>query len=333
MFNWFFTEETLRALLTTLLGSAAAILSAIIASRNVSKTIKNQNKGLPPELLRLEKIQEIIRKHKVDEIFPNIDIKNFEIEYEKAIHRSTLESQMSNLGIQDDFARKKLLEIPEKITDNFMFPDLNTIHGSKIDRFARYAGIVFVFLGILMITLSVLLLLLIAGYLAVQITAGEGAVINEIINPSLTATSLFIFGIFIIFMGRTLTNRLSALDIETDLIVRNVYQHHSEYFTGKVCTAIENVSELKKRVVFENSKKFRKWREENPGKSSWDYGFNSDEPLDEQRIRDAVPSGYEVIPNKFVFIRNFPFFYSKGKRVVKSRERYDLASDSCDSQI
>lgn len=333
MFDGFFVPDTLRAILTTLIGSAAAIFSAIIASRNVSKTIKNQNKGLPPELLRLEKIQEIIRKHKTDEIFSSINIDNFEIEYKKAIHRSTLESQMGNLGVRDDFARKKLLEIPEKITDNTSFPNLNSIHGSKVESLASGFGKLFKFLGILAIIPAAFLLIILFVYTVLQIATGATIEIDAIMNAFLTAACLIITGIIVIFLGRSLILRTSILDIETDLIARNFYQHHSEYFTGKTSTVVENISELKKRVVFENSKKFRKWREENPGKSSWDYGFNPDKPLDEQRIRGAVPAGYKVVPNKVVFIRDLPFLYRKGKKVMKTSENSQMMPSSGDFQI
>ncbi|MFW0181583.1 hypothetical protein [Rothia sp. P5766] len=333
MFDWFFAPETSRVLLTTLLGSAAAIFSAIIASRNVSKTIRNQNKGLPPELLRLEKIQQIIINHNSDDILKNIDVIGFRGEYKKAIHRSILESKLGGLGIQDESARKKLLRIPEKVTDNSSFPDLNTIHGTKIDKFGRWYGIILAILGVVLVVSSVILLFFIVIYLLWQFMNGGGLMVETVVGSFLLAVALLILSLIFIFLGRSLINRQGILDIETDLTVRNVYQHYSEYFTGSNSVVRENEIEIKKRVIFENSKKYRKWLSSNPGKSSWDYGFSPEFPLCEQKIRGAIPVGFSVIEDQIVFdLHNF-IFKLKGRKVVKSKSQKDLLENQVEYYI
>ncbi|WP_237232793.1 hypothetical protein [Rothia nasisuis] len=328
MFDWFFAAETSRVILTTLIGSAAAIYSAFIASRNVSKTIRNQNKGLPPELLRLEKIQQIIVNHNSDEFLREIDVTGLRDEYKKAIHRSILESKIGNLGIQDQYARKKLLEIPEKTADNSTFPNLNNIHGGKIDRLAKLSGILLMILGTLVLILSVIILTFVIGYLAMQFMDGSGIEVNETLGVILTSIGVLIIGITIIFMGSSIVNRRGVLDIETDLIVRNVYQHYSMYFTGSTSVVVENESEIKKRVIFENSKKYRNWSILNPDKSSWDYGFNSESPLSAEEIRIATPKGYTVVTNKFLFTM-FPFMFKcRGRKVVRNKSNQTQRCES-----
>lgn len=322
MFDWFFAEETSRVILTTLLGSAAVIFSAFIASRNVSKTIENQNKGLPPELLRLEKMQEIIISHNTNsESFKDIHISNLKNEYQKAVHRSVLESQIGSLGVQDEFSRKKLLSIPDEIKNIHSFPDLNTIHGSNMDRVSRGIGFALGFIAVILFALSILALFSVLAYLLPLVIDGNSDAWFKILPILLVIAPIWILILFLAYFARLIIFRQDSLaSIETDLIVRNIYQHYSEYFTGYNLTVVENESELKKRIAFENSKKFRKWIEINPGKSSWDYGFNSKEPLNRQKIEGARPVGYSVGDQKYKLIREFPFLRKNGRKIVKSQQ-------------
>lgn len=334
MFDWFFAEETLRVLLTTLLGSAAAIFSAFIASRNVSKTIRNQNKGLPPELLRLEKIQEIITNHDSAPILKDVDATGLKAEYKKAMHRSILESQLGSLGIQDEYSRRKLIFIPEKIKDIYSFPDLNTLHGTKMDKISRIIGQFLAIVAIIPLLITIIITVFVLGYISYLLVNYNPVPLLEIlvrlqILPFFVACSLFLC-----FLARSIINRTASLiDIETDLIVRNVYQHYSEYFTGADLVVKENESELKRRVIFENSKKFKKWQENNPDKSSWDYGFNPDSPLAPHKIEDAVPVGCKVAANKIVFIPLHFIFTTRGRKIVKSKPGKHLSVEQIEYYI
>lgn len=328
MFDWFFAAETSRVLLTTLLGSAAAIFSAFIASLNVSKTIRNQNKGLPPELLRLEKIQQIIINHDSTEILKDVDATGLKGEYKKAMHRSILESQLGGLGIQDEYSRRKLAFIPEKIKDIYSFPDLNTLHGTRMDKISRVAGQFMMFIAIILLFITIVTLVVFLGYILYSLANHNPIPLSENLFQLGILLFLVICSWFLFELAWSIINRTASLvDIETDLIVRNVYQHYSEYFTGTNLVVKENKSELKKRVIFENSKKFRKWQENNPDKSSWDYGFNPELPLCAEKIKNTIPEGYSVVGNKFVFAL-FPFVIRcKGRKVIKSNSEKNLQVD------
>lgn len=326
--NWFLEPETSRALLTTAIASLAGVSSAFIASQNVSKTIKNQNKGLPPELLRLEKIQSIIINHNSNKDIKNININRLKKEYERSIHKSALESQLAFLGIQDPIARQKLLHIPENVSSYKDFPDLNAARGSKIDSFLKFFGLIIGILSILCMIFAILLLVFSTISLALSPNGDNSEILQSNIFSWLT---ILFFTLPFILLSKIIIGRWSLPDIETDLVIRNVYQHYSEYFTGQNVTIRESPSEYKKRIIFENSKKYRKWLSKNKGLTSWDYGFSVEEKLSRATVSDAVPDGYSTVDNKIVFRRDLPFII-KGQKIQKvtskkNSKNFDVPSE------
>lgn len=316
MFEWFFAPETSRVLLTTILGGGAAIISAFIASHNVSKTIRNQNKGLPPEILRVEKIQSILTEHLDNTTLSGYDSKPLLAEYERSMKKLFLESKILDINVADDFARLKLLRLPENISSSQRFPDLKVIHGSRLDQTSRVLGLTAAIIGVAILALSIF------ATLATFASLFRGEI--EFFWGMIFILLLLVFiGIIILTAARTMTGRWSILEIETDLIVRNIYQTNTEFFTGKKIIVRENVEESKKRLRFENSRKYKKWLKDNPTSNSWNYGFSSNQTTLTINSSRFLPEGYYVESNKFVFKPNFPFF-GTGKKLIKNSNKTSL---------
>ncbi|GGH57950.1 hypothetical protein GCM10007359_03620 [Rothia aerolata] len=314
MLGWFFESETSRTILSTLLASFVSILTAIIAAKNVSRTIRNQNKGLPPEILRVEKIQSVLINHLNHKKLNKIDMEILESEYRGSLKKLFLESRLASVGVVDEFSRQKLLKLSDNIQNIRKFPDLNTVHGSIFDKFNRIFGAASIILGIFTLGITLLLLVLQVFILVFDANLERfdfGYVPFIVIYGLVT--------VFLFKLSKLIVERWGELDLITDLIVRNVYQYHTEYFTGMADVVRESELEARKRLKFENSKKYKKWIKENPGKTSWDYGFENKLSYKIFSPSEALPMGYHVEYKKIGFITSSPFLISNKKVLRESK--------------
>lgn len=294
-FDWFTNPETSRALATTFISALAGLGAAWLASRNVSRTIENQNKGLPPDILRLEKIQSIISKHEEPQgPFQDIDISDLKGEYEKSLRKLFLETKLDNIGVENDITRKKLLIISERpIVGSSKFPDFARISTGVEQKISIAAGAFFAIL--------LTIFLFAAGIYSLILTPIE--LLSKSYENALRwfSISLFLFGLSWPFysLARLGLRGWSINTLEADLIARNVYQLNSEIFTGKDEIIREDLEEFRKRTYFENTRSFQEWSNKNPGKSSWEYGLNSSHRFNELIPDNSIPEGYTVVKGRF----------------------------------
>lgn len=295
-FSWFIERETSRALATTFIMALAGLGSAWLASINVSRTIKNQNKGLPPEILRLEKIQTIIAKHEEStKTFQNIDISDLKGEYEKSLRKLFLETKLSNIGVENEVSRKKLLIISERpIVDSNKFPNFSTISTGFEKTFSSVAGFI--------LTLLIITFIPLALFCLAQAIIELFSISKDIKNAFLWiffSIVLFVLSSISYSFVKMLLQGWSMGRLEADLIARNVYQLNSELFTGRNEIIKEDLGEFRKRIYFENSRFFQDWLEKNPEKSSWEYGISSSHEFDKSIPTESLPNGYSSSEGRF----------------------------------
>lgn len=130
---------------------------------------------------------------------------------------------------------------------------------------------------------------------------------NLVDHVSKGVATLSLSGFCIILFGgiiRLISDRKPLIEVEYDLILRNIIQHNSEYFFGqanKEKIIRKTIVDARNRLRFEASEKFKDWSYRNPYLDSWFYG------MEEERIHPiatgfnsykALPEGYMICYRK-----------------------------------
>lgn len=318
---WLQDGESIRAIFVAFLSALGTFFVAWYATKGVKETIKNQNQATPPEMLKLEKILEISAKYK--EVTGEID-SELTKEIDLAKRRTVLESKIKNFT--SNYQVQKLLErvkIESQSNKELRFPE-PMIFASKFSWF-----ITFIFGGMILLLILLIFVQAVELFYAINywMIHKEYDISGQIFS-GIAVLALSIICIFMIFQFMNFTlGRKSLIEVEYDLILRNIIQHNSEYFFGeanKDKIIKENVVEARNRLRFEASKKFKEWSNKNQYLDSWFYGMEDEliHPIaTEFNSYKALPKGYMICYRK----RYIAKFLLKGEGwvLVKSSEFKD----------
>lgn len=318
---WLQDGESIRAIFIAFLSTLGTFFVAWYATKGVKETIKNQNQATPPEMLKLEKILEISAKYK--EVTGAIDselTKEIDLAKRRTILETKIKNFTSNYHVQK---RLEKVNVESQSTKEPKFPDSKVFldNASKILIYIFWTVIFFL---ALLVFLQVLVLYFGLNY---WLDHPEFNLVEHVFKGVAT---LSLSGFCIILFGgiiRLLSDRKSLIEVEYDLILRNIIQHNSEYFFGeanKEKIIRETIVEARNRLRFEASEKFKDWSNRNPYLDSWFYGMGEERihPITtEFNSYKALPKGYMICYRK----RYIAKFLLKGEGwvLVKSSEFKD----------
>lgn len=306
---WLQDGESIRAIFIAFLSTLGTFFVAWYATKGVKETIKNQNQATPPEMLKLEKILEISAKYK--EVTGAIDselTKEIDLAKRRTILETKIKNFTSNYHVQK---RLEKVNVESQSTKEPKFPD-SKVFLDNASKILIYIFWTIIFFLALLVFLQVLVLYFGLNY---WLDHPEFNLVEHVFKGLAT---LSLSGFCIILFGgiiRLISDRKSLIEVEYDLILRNIIQHNSEYFFGEENKEIiirETIVEARNRLRFEASEKFKDWSNRNPYLDSWFYGMGEERihPIaTEFNSYKALPLGYMICYRK----RYVAKFLTKGE--------------------
>lgn len=248
--------------------------------------LENRKEATPPELLRLEKWSTILKD---SEGYPkniSVDIGNIYSTYKDVLKRATLENRIKNMAIWDSEVEDKLLKIKPN-SGQSEYPKEEWGVQSVYKRSSR----------ILNWTLVPLFLLDIGFLLYIIFNSGKTLepLFEVIFSLVFIINTVFLLGAVIIINIYDKYKRKLPDALMKNIVYRNCYYTLREVFLVDGLELVESPDERKEREEFEKTGKYKKWQEENPQLTSWNYGLSIDR--DNNPEKDKTDESAPETPN------------------------------------
>lgn len=292
LFHWTHDEvfkEVLKALIPAIgyvFVGAITWIGIWRTSKIAKQTLEDTREATPPELLRLEKWSTILKD---SEGYPkniSVDIGTIYSTYKDVLKRATLENRIKNMAIWDSEVEDKLLKIKPN-SGQSEYPKEEWGVQSVYKRSSR----------ILNWTLVPLFLLDIGFFLYIIFNSGKTleSLFEVIFSLVFIINIVLLLGAVIIINIYDKYKRKLPDALMKNIVYRNCYYALREVFLVDGLELVESPDERKEREEFEKTGKYKKWQEENPQLTSWNYGLSIDR--DNNPEKDKTDESAPETPN------------------------------------
>lgn len=280
LFHWTHDHvfiDMLKVFITALgpIGAGAITWFGIRWTGNLTKqTLENTQEATPPELLRLEKWSTILKD---SEGYPkNLDIGIDTIcsTYKDVLKRATFENRVKNMLVWDMDVKDRLLET-EPVSDRNVYQIQEWPSGNMFNTFKSFSLLIFGLLWMIGVIIILIrsLIILIEQFIYSKPPSEDTLDFMSLIYVLLLFAFLIFQFLNWLVMGE-IKKEVREKTLIKNISYRNCYYALRDVFLIDGLELVESPYERKEREEFEKTGRYKKWQEENPQLTSWNYGLS-----------------------------------------------------------